>query len=93
MRPSRVHTTYRRGHLCRSIDDGKTWFYVDKGPSHPINFKTDRRPCKRCGCEPTPEGHDACMGEIPHAKAACCGHGAPEPWGKKHIIFKAGYGL
>ena len=29
---------------------------------------------------PTPEGHDACLGAIPGAAAACCGHGVQAPY-------------
>ena len=27
-----------------------------------------------------PDGHDACLGEIPGAAAACCGHGVTEDY-------------
>lgn len=33
------------------------------------------RGCPQCGEPPTPEGHDACLGTIPGAIYACCGHG------------------
>ena len=36
---------------------------------------TIERPCKRCGCSPTKEGYDACLGYIEGATSACCGHG------------------
>jgi len=32
-------------------------------------------PCKLCGKPRTPEGHDACLGELPGVVGACCGHG------------------
>lgn len=28
---------------------------------------------------PTPDGHDACLGELPGVKYACCGHGVEPP--------------
>ncbi len=31
--------------------------------------------CDHCGLPDTPEGHDACLGTIPGAMNACCGHG------------------
>lgn len=35
----------------------------------------EARPCPQCGELPTAEGYDACLGEIPGATGACCGHG------------------
>lgn len=37
------------------------------------------RPCPKCDRPPTPEGYDACLGLIPGATSACCGHGVHEP--------------
>ena len=31
--------------------------------------------CEECGLKRTPEGHDACLGELPGVMNACCGHG------------------
>lgn len=36
------------------------------------------RSCAKCGCYPTSEGHDACLGKLPGVKNACCGHGYKE---------------
>lgn len=36
------------------------------------------RGCGHCGLHPTPEGHDGCLGTIPGAMNACCGHGNVE---------------
>ncbi len=36
--------------------------------------------CSRCGKPPTPEGYDACLGYIPDAISACCGHGVEKPY-------------
>ena len=54
------------------------WIYADTreqcwGPD-------DRRPCKKCGREPTPEGHDACLGTMSGVASACCGHGLSAGW-------------
>ena len=46
-------------------------YYVDTGECAEGN----PRPCSRCGRMPTPEGYDACLGYIPGAAGACCGHG------------------
>lgn len=54
---------------------GKQWVYIDN--ENPINFG---RPCKKCGRMPTKEGYDACLGYIPGAVNACCGHGAIKPF-------------
>jgi hypothetical protein len=32
-------------------------------------------PCGKCSIYNTPEGHDACLGTLPNAMNACCGHG------------------
>lgn len=58
-------TSYCRGH--KIIYNG-AWKYAD-------GSQMDNRPCKRCGKPPTPEGHDACLGHVKGATAACCGHG------------------
>lgn len=50
--------------------DGKDWRYADND-----KIMDDSRPCKRCGRMPTAEGYDACIGFIPGATSACCGHG------------------
>lgn len=60
------------------------WVYSDT--KQPVE---DERPCQRCGCKPTPEGHDACLGTISHVKSACCGHGVEEPYAI-HTIFRQG---
>lgn len=55
--------------------DGIDWRYSDNNEK--IN---PNRPCKKCGCIPTKEGHDACLGHIEGVKSACCGHGVQEPF-------------
>jgi len=55
----------------------KIWRYLDCGISVDELFP---RPCPKCGKMPTPEGYDACLGHIPGATAACCGHGVEEPY-------------
>jgi hypothetical protein len=60
-------------HGWPTIFDGEVWLYADTG--EPAN---KQRPCRRCGRMPTPEGHDACLGTIPGAVSACCGHGVED---------------
>jgi hypothetical protein len=59
-----------RGHEIIYSFNLKKWIYKDDRTS----IKNER-PCKICNCYPTPEGYDACTGEIKNAKHACCGHG------------------
>ena len=59
------------------IRENEKWVYND---TKKLCFGDDRRPCKRCGKPPTPEGYDACMGYIPGAAAVCCGHGVQKGW-------------
>lgn len=53
------------------------WVYADT--QVPVDAEPDR-PCARCRQPPTPEGHDACLGTIPGAVSACCGHGVEGPF-------------
>jgi hypothetical protein len=77
--------SYERGHLI-VCTDGQSWTNPDGSPIDP------QRPCKRCGRPPTPEGHDACLGELTGASAACCGHGVKPAYvvrgGKREILKK-----
>lgn len=53
----------------------KVWRYLDNN----IDVeKLPRRPCPKCKVMPTVDGYDACLGYIPGAVAACCGHGVEE---------------
>lgn len=68
-------TTYSRGWPIE-YNQGN-WIYSDTGEKC---FGDDRRPCARCGRDPTPDRHDACVGHLDGVAAACCGHGTMEPW-------------
>lgn len=61
-------STNKNGHECYYKHPDQ-WFYADGTPFD------NNRPCPKCGKLPTPEGYDACLGHIPGAIAACCGHG------------------
>lgn len=66
-------TAYQRGHLIYWDPQREAWFYWDdQSPA------TVERPCVKCDKMPTPEGYDPCLGHIPGAKSACCGHGVEE---------------
>lgn len=68
--PKMSITSYVFGHLVFFDPTRKAWFYADdQSPA------TCARPCPKCGQMPTPEGFDPCLGFIPGASAACCGHG------------------
>lgn len=64
--------SWERGH--RTFWDGKVWRYKDTGEA-----ATGKRSCARCGKPPTGDGHDACLGCVPGATSACCGHGVHNP--------------
>jgi len=61
-----VAKAYTRGNEIHFVGE---WVYEDGVSS------THERPCVRCGRLPTTEGYDACLGFIPGAVSACCGHG------------------
>lgn len=60
-----------RGHPIIEIRH-QEWVYRDTGQRVREN---PNRPCGHCGLPNTPEGFDGCLGEIPGAMNACCGHG------------------
>lgn len=63
---------YLRGHFILRVDDSN-WSFFNMTDRH-VDF--DNEPdCVKCNLPPTPEGYDACLGFIPGAVAACCGHG------------------
>ena len=73
--------SYERGYeVLFDIDTVGKGIYADTGEEVTLN-----RPCKRCGKEPTLEGHDACLGELPGVKFACCGHGK-----EGYVVFENG---
>lgn len=72
-------SSYHRG--WRIELKGEKWVYSDT--KEPCFLIKNERPCKRCGRFPTSEGHDACLGKLPNALAACCGHGVKKPY----VIF------
>lgn len=61
-----------------------TYRYEDTGAPYDRDCPP---PCIRCGKHPTPEGHDACLGQLPGVKYACCGHGVEHGY----IIYNDGH--
>ena len=70
--------TYCRGHEIKYDERTKTWIYCDT-----LKVIDNKRPCKRCGENPTREGHDACLGNLKDVSSACCGHGVEFSYRKK----------
>lgn len=60
-----------RGHPI--YNDGKCWRYVDNDDETALNWQD--RDCGHCHLPNRQDGHDACIGELPGVKNACCGHG------------------
>jgi len=68
-------TAYRMGHKVWWDTTIEWWRYEDTGEPIPRPKHALDRLCALCQQPPTPDGHDPCLGTIPGAKAACCGHG------------------
>ncbi|HEY7767371.1 hypothetical protein [Longimicrobium sp.] len=68
-------TAYAYGHPIVYADGA--WRYADTGEA--IDGAAPRL-CPACQLPPTPEGYDPCLGFIPGATSACCGHGVQEPF-------------
>lgn len=53
-------------------------------------FPWAQRPCGHCGKVNTVEGYDGCIGTVPRAQKACCGHGQSESayiqWDDGHTL-------
>jgi len=65
---------FLRGHKIEEVNGD--WCYSDdKTPAR--NYRDH---CGHCGKSDTPEGHDGCLGTIPNAMNACCGHGSSYPY-------------
>ena len=65
--------TYFRGHKAFWSEELQDWVYFDTE-----EIVNDKRPCKKCGESPTPDGYDACIGNVEGVEYACCGHGVEE---------------
>jgi len=63
-------TSFRNGNKIYLDTKSNKWCYMDG-----IEVNKEDRKCPKCGEFPTIEGYDACLGELPGVKEACCGHG------------------
>lgn len=61
-----------RGHPIEWVN--REWVYCDT--KQPTQDTWQGRPCGYCGLHNTKEGHDGCIGTLPNAMNACCGHGS-----------------
>lgn len=66
-------TGHHRGHPIYWDAERQTWLYQDDSTPAEVD-----RPCVKCDLMPILEGYDACLGHIPGASSACCGHGVEE---------------
>jgi hypothetical protein len=69
-----VNRHHRRGHPIVKFADGR-WRWAATGRFLRLRSNPDDPPCACCGLPPTPEGYDPCLGHLPGAISACCGHG------------------
>lgn len=65
---------HRRGHPIKKFPDGH-WRWGSSGQFLRLGSSPTDPPCVLCATRPTPEGYDPCLGFIPAARSACCGHG------------------
>ena len=70
-----------QGHEVEYDFDNDKWVYSDTKESIEII-----RECTHCGCRPTTEGYDNCIGFLKGVKSACCGHGIDKPF----VVLKSG---
>lgn len=75
------------GHF-RGYKIEKTRFgHVFADTGEPVSLTWKSRPCGHCGKHNTREDHDGCLGTVPGAVNACCGHGVP---GEAYVQFDDG---
>jgi hypothetical protein len=86
-----MFTSYHFGHkiYSKSIKINENtiknspWRFVDTNEL----IVESKRKCPKCDKEPTSEGHDPCIANLPDVKYACCGHGIPND---AYIYFESG---
>lgn len=66
-------STHINGNLVLWDEEKERWLYIDG-----TDAWQNPRPCPKCNQLPTPEGHDACLGQLPGVEYACCGHGVSQ---------------
>lgn len=80
--PRRWH---RRGHPIVKFADGR-WRWAASGRYLRLGSNSGDPPCARCHRPPTSDGYDPCLGWLPGAISACCGHGVSEG----HVTYVRG---
>lgn len=65
-------TSTWHAHKIYFVVDTQTWHFEATGQK--VSDNPDIK-CGHCQLEPTPEGHDGCLGTLPGVMNACCGHG------------------
>lgn len=63
---------------AKAYSYGNEIIFIDDEWRYPDNLEiinNNPRSCPKCSKLPTPKGHDACLGELPGIREACCGHG------------------
>jgi hypothetical protein len=60
-----------RGHNIEQANEA--WIFSDNKETVAETWQS--RPCGHCNLMNTPEEYDGCLGHIPGALNACCGHG------------------
>lgn len=68
-------TAFRMGHVIYWDTVIEWWRWQDTNEPIPRPGERCERSCKLCGRPPDAQGRDPCLGTIPGARAACCGHG------------------
>lgn len=63
---------FLRGHAIIYKED--RWIYMDTSE----HVDSTDRVCIKCHLEPTVDGHDACIANLPGVEFACCGHGVEQ---------------
>lgn len=81
-----MKTIPEQGHETKLVTDPVTMMDTIRWADTGLPVRGNPRPCKKCGKNRTPEGHDGCLGALPGVKYACCGHGVVDGY----VYFESG---
>lgn len=79
-----------RGHRFVWSEEVAGYVWEDSGAPIIFNGEYVERACAACGRMPSPEGHDACIADLPGVAFACCGHGRPFGNAPAYVKFDDG---
>ncbi len=65
-------TSFLNGNKIHHSPETGKWYYEDGQNTNEL------RACPKCNRLPDENGHDACLGNLPGVKNACCGHGVQD---------------